>query len=396
MDFFASESQFLDHLIPIWREMGGEFTVSRPLYDHAVRRGIPLPERGPLPGDGPVLVASYGDIRKVRAAGRRRIAFIEHGIGQSYVGGSHPSYSGGGDRADIGLFLVPNENAASQWRRTYPQARVEVIGCPKLDAIPEYKPQDPPIVAVSFHWNCELVPETMGTFAQFSSGLPALASGFHVIGHGHPRAFSVDGLARRYYRMGIEPEYDFDQVLATAALYVCDNSSSLYEFAATGRPVVVLNGSGYRRDVDHGLRFWEASKVGVNCDDPRQLVAAVTEALQDDPQRRADREAALDIVYAYRHGAAARAAAVLADWEKESHHAIPAVQRRGVRAPRPESDRPSTVRRTRPGPGAYHHARRSQPPRRPAAGAVSRVLPAASETGEAEGSQGEAQADTAA
>jgi hypothetical protein len=55
------------------------------------------------------------------------------------------------------------------------------------------------------------------------------------------------------------------EVQRRAAVYVCDNSSSMYEFAATGRPVVVLDlpegrikGIGYRRNINHGLRFWDA------------------------------------------------------------------------------------------------------------------------------------------
>ena len=358
MDYFACESQFLDHLLPIWRLTGGQFTVGRSIYDHAIRRGVRPADRGPLPGDDPILVASYGDIKKVRAVGRTRIAFIEHGIGQSYIGSNHGSYSGGIDRDDIGLFLVPNEHAARQWRQNYPDARVEIVGCPKLDDVPERQTGET-TVAVSFHWNCELVPETMGTFSDFGAALPALAKRYHVIGHGHPRAFSVDRLARRYYSMGIEVEQDFEQVLRRADLYICDNSSSLYEFAATGRPVVVLNGSRYRRDVHHGLRFWEAAGVGVNVDDPDRLVEAVAEALQDAPQRQQDREAALDIVYAHRHGAAARAASVLNDWasQKETRHVHPS-QPRGLRDPRPVRNGPSPVRRPRPGPAAYQSGRR--------------------------------------
>jgi len=40
----------------------------------------------------------------------------------------------------------------------------------------------------------------------------------------------------------------------------------------------------------------------------------VAEALRDSAKQRAAREKALDLVYAYRTGAAERAAAVLMDW----------------------------------------------------------------------------------
>ena len=108
----------------------------------------------------------------------------------------------------------------------------------------------------------------------------------------------------------------FDEVCRRADVYLNDASSTLFEFASTGRPVVVLNASFYRRKVHHGLRFWEASIVGVNCNiwDVRRLPAIVDEALADPPAQKERRERALDMVYAYRTGAAERAAAVLMDW----------------------------------------------------------------------------------
>ena len=78
--------------------------------------------------------------------------------------------------------------------------------------------------------------------------------------------------------------------------------------------MVVLNSPRYRRNIDHGLRFWEASGVGINVAVTDDLEDAVRLALTDPPEQRAAREAALDLVYAYRTGGAARAAAALVDW----------------------------------------------------------------------------------
>jgi UDP-N-acetylglucosamine:LPS N-acetylglucosamine transferase len=121
-----------------------------------------------------------------------------------------------------------------------------------------------------------------------------------------------------YYRAaGIEFVRDFDEVCRRADVYVCDNSSTLFEFASTGRPVVVMNDVSWRRNVHHGLRFWDAAHVGVNVDRADGLVDAVALALEDRAEQRAARSDALDIVYVYRTGAAAGAAAIGA-WSREA------------------------------------------------------------------------------
>jgi UDP-N-acetylglucosamine:LPS N-acetylglucosamine transferase len=121
-------------------------------------------------------------------------------------------------------------------------------------------------------------------------------------------------MSKRYRLAGIPFVPEFADVCRRADVYVCDNSSTLFAFAATGRPVVVLNPPWYDKRVDHGLRFWEAADVGVQCNDPADLPAAIDKALRDTPAQRKRREAALDLVYAYREGAAQRAADVLTEW----------------------------------------------------------------------------------
>jgi glycosyltransferase involved in cell wall biosynthesis len=87
-----------------------------------------------------------------------------------------------------------------------------------------------------------------------------------------------------------------------ADLYIMDHMSTLYEFASTGRPVVVLNTPWYRRDVEHGLRFWEYADVGVNCEHPNDLEKCINLALQDPLEQKMKRERACNAVYAYRDG----------------------------------------------------------------------------------------------
>jgi CDP-glycerol glycerophosphotransferase (TagB/SpsB family) len=168
------------------------------------------------------------------------------------------------------------------------------------------------VVAVSFHWDCQVAQETRSSFIFFRSGL-ALSKNYKLIGHGHPRMF--DRLKPWYDRKGIETERSFTEVLKKADLYVCDNSSSLFEFAATGRPVVVMNPPFYRRGIRHGLRFWDAADVGLSLERPSDFNTVVLRALKDPAQSKVNRAAALDLVYSHRDGTSAeRAASALVDW----------------------------------------------------------------------------------
>lgn len=282
------------------------------------------------------LVPSYGALIRARRMGYTRIVLAQHGAGQSYAGETRtarqPGYPGGKDNADVGLFLVPNESSAHRWRSAYPKTPVAVVGCPKLETLPRKRdarnltgeveprlvdPQAPhpapgttrlapsnPIIAVSFHWAAHFSPESGSAFQHFWPGVLRLQKlGYTVIGHGHPLRTDLPGW---YQRHGIEYVKTFDEVCRRADVYVCDNSSTIFEFASTGRPVVLLNSPQYRKRISHGLRFWEAADVGVQVDSVDDVPAAIERALSEDWTAR--REAALDKVYAYRSGAARRAA----------------------------------------------------------------------------------------
>jgi hypothetical protein len=257
---------------------------------------------------------------------------MEHGCGQSFgaIGDeSHwgrrsrisSSYAGGQNRP-AELFLHPGPHPASRDRAAYPAARVEIVGCPKLDSLPrEPERSSEPVVAISFHWPAPICPETKPAATDFKAALRELAKRYRVIGHGHPRFLlnphrqgHLGALAAWYQGMGIEVEPSFVEVCRRADVYLNDCSSTLFEFASTSRPVVVLNSPQYRRNVNHGLRFWEAATVGVQVSPRDCLADAVTQALADSPEQQAAREAALDLVYAYRSGGAERAAAALVDW----------------------------------------------------------------------------------
>jgi hypothetical protein len=331
IDVLAGEPQFVDHLAPVFLalpdELRGDFIVAPGrrsrisgdgLLGRAARRKVLAVTESEDP-TRPVLVASWGDHKRSRQMGRTRIARMEHGIGQSFVDSTHPSYAGGEGCEDVGIFLVPNQPSADRWQAAYPAARVEVVGCPKLDTLPRRRSGPKPVVAVSFHWGLGIpkpgpLVESLGSFPEYKAALSKLAHTHRLIGHGHPRMMPF--LERYYRRLRIPVVEDFADVCHEADLYVCDTNSTIYEFASTGRPVVVVNGKHFRRDVVHGLRFdWgPVTNVGVQCDRPEDLTTAVQQALKDTPEQQARREAALDIVYPVRSGAAELAAAALTRW----------------------------------------------------------------------------------
>jgi hypothetical protein len=261
-----------------------------------------------LPPDLDVtLVAGHTDV--VRASGK--VVLMQHGAGQSYST-DHRNYAGGKGNGSVGLFLTPNEHSADRWRRAYPLTPVATVGCPKLDSLPTRSPTRPyPVVALSFHFDLPLFPETRSALAWYLPALRELAERYTVIGTGHPRRRD---LARIYGKHGIEYVPDFAEVCRRADVLAFDNTSAGFEFAATGRPVVVMDAPWYRSEARHGLRFWEAADVGVRVSVPSALAPAIDRALELKTDDVARREEALDVVYAYRTGAAQRAADAIMEW----------------------------------------------------------------------------------
>jgi hypothetical protein len=279
---YASRTHYADHLAPVVARLPPDLDVA--------------------------LVASYKDLTIARAK-HRRIVLLQHGAGQSYSN-DNPAYPGGRDNEAVGLFLVPGEHAAQRWRARYPAARVEVVGTPRLDVLPD-RGEGPLTVAVSWHWNGPGM--SASAFPWFRDAVVAASRELHLIGHGHPRRKDLPSF---YAKHDIEYVPTFDEVCRRADVYVCDNSSTIFEFAATGRPVVLMNAPKhvYPRDVSHGLRFWDAAHVGEQVDHAPDLLPAIRRALEHRPEDIAAREDALEAVYTYRGGAAQRAADVIVEW----------------------------------------------------------------------------------
>lgn len=241
---------------------------------------------------GPVVAASWADAMTAHQAGARNIVLMEHGAGQSYSS-RHRSYPGGQDRNKLALVLAPNEQAAERHRKFYrSDPKVAVVGCPKVDAFTRLNPKPcgyPPVVAFSTHWDCRVSPEAGSAWSHNRQPLvgPAMLDELvrmrdlgviDLLGHAHPRI--MDEVRPAYIEREV-PIVTFNEVVERADLYMMDNSSTLFEFAALDRPVIVVDSPRYRPRVNHGLRFWTHADVGVRISKPSEVARAVMLALED-------------------------------------------------------------------------------------------------------------------
>jgi hypothetical protein len=302
VDFFARRSHYVDHLLPVWNAL--DESERGTFYQQVA--GVPR-------GSNPMLVCGVSDLQVAHLADpKRRFIFMEHGVGITY--GAHQAYAGGGGlRRKVDLFLAPNKIVREKTEQAIPGVKQVVIGTPKMDRFFTTKDtiehKEKPIVCISFHWDGSRVqPEAGNAFEHFRKILPVLAQwrGFKLIGHGHPRA--IDQFAKVYEHLGIEVERDFDQVMKRADVYVCDNSSTIYEFCVTGRPVVIMNSPHYRKHMHWGIRFWQYTDIGRMVDEPSELLVAILQALEYPEEWDEEREAMIADLYPFLGSAAARAA----------------------------------------------------------------------------------------
>lgn len=297
--FYASERQYAEHLIEIYKFLarmspkGTFYGSARVVAWLKARHGIDALSSMP-PQNCYVVVAAFSDLEFMRP---RLCALVNHGSGQTYWGDPktyrHPSYSGGMNRERVTLYVCPNEMDAARNLYFYPGAEAIVAGLPKV--IPNNK-DGRDAIAFSFHWDGHLIPEMRWAFPHFGSAVKAISKQYKVIGHGHPRVWLF--LKDWYEEVGIEPVANFDDVCRRALLYCADNTSTLYEFTLTGRPVLVMNAPWYRKNVHHGLRFWNLVP-GVQIDDPSWLQKGVDLALSDPQLIKEARQRISKMIYPY-------------------------------------------------------------------------------------------------
>lgn len=303
VQFLATEPHFDDHLRPVWQQ----------IPQHA--RGIITAKPEELDPDTPTAVAAWGSYRQAlqRIAHSTPVVFFEHGAGFTYnTPQPHPSYAGGPGRQRVDLFLNTNGFVDEKNRAAYPHTASAIVGSPKMDKLSAAPPPDPnaPIktVAFSWHWECKVAPETRMAFPHYKHKLGTIAARNHdlwtPVGHAHPRAWRW--VEPHYRRLRWPIQKDFNTIAATAHAYVCDTSSTIYEMAALDRPVIILNAPWYRRNVSHGLRFWD-HLPGPTVDEPFHLADTIRRALTDD-QHAEQRRTISELVYPHRGQAARRAA----------------------------------------------------------------------------------------
>lgn len=332
-DFVCTQSHFAEHMRPVYealpKECRGKFITRRPA--------------GKIDLEEFAVVASISDLYRVHkkhraiyatgtelvSVGKAKVALFEHGAGYTFIGSTRSSsYAGGQGRSNVSILPAVNRWVQAANAKYYPRIPGPIVGSPKMDKVGKIRRRrkEKPVVCVSFHWDCKIANETRWALPHFLKALPDLGKTeeFEVIGHGHPRHWR--SFERIFSRAGIEPVSSFEQVCKRADLYVNDSSSTIFEFAATGRPVVVLNAPWYRRQVSHGLRFWDYADVGVNVDGPGDLLPGIVRALEDSEEQQARRREAVAEVYPHRGRSAERAAAVLLDWAernvngRDQHH----------------------------------------------------------------------------
>ena len=285
----CSQPQFYRHVRPVYEALPQD-----------LRGGVirdPRGRTGDLPADDIILVGGFGNIASARG---RRVVYVEHGAGQTYsdlrpkVRGNYP---GGIHTPNVIGYISPNPHVADLWDR--PSV---VVGCPAVDDLHVGLVNN---VVITFHWDAVLVsPEARSAHPHYLEHLHEIiqwvreSTWLKPLGHWHPR----DIKARVWWEhLGVETEADPDRALEGAALVIADNTSFGYEAALLGIPNIALNAPWYRRDVDHGLRFWD-HPPGLMVDDADQLMSRPVEAWIDDPVNRTIRDAAARRAYGLPHG----------------------------------------------------------------------------------------------
>jgi hypothetical protein len=316
IDFFAGEEHFFDHISPIWRELPehlkGTFYVRKRVEEkRAKSSGIPYVVGEPTNSEL-CLVASIGDYR----ATTKDVVFMEHGIGHQYSN-NNAGYAGGAGKDRAILFLNQHHITDERNLKTYPNVPHAIIGTPKMDKVQRtgwtvHKRK--PVVCMSFHWDCKVSPETRSSYPFYKKMIPILyklKKDFDFVLHAHPKNGFQDEVKHDFPEITFIDK--FEDVMKIADVYVIDNSSTMYEFLVTGKPIVVLNCPYYRFDVNHGIRFWDYIG-GMQVNRTKDLIPTILDTIAFPTQLQDLRDEIVSELYPYYPNATERAVKVLVEF----------------------------------------------------------------------------------
>lgn len=254
---FGSETHYREHVQAVWKHLPDTL------------RGQWFPKHTDIPRADPddiVMIGGYADVELVP---NHRIIYVEHGAGQRYVGlKEHHQFHYHGSRHPnrVVAYISPRQEVADSWDRP-----AFAAGSPVCDSCELYGEEG--VVALTFHWDAPNVcPETRSAMPHYYDRMGEIvaalrAEGYEVIGHRHPK---MRGLRWETWDV---PEVDVDIVRKRASILIADNTSLMYEMSYLFRKVIALNAPWFRRDVEHGLRFW--NWYGPAVDGPEQLLESI-------------------------------------------------------------------------------------------------------------------------
>jgi hypothetical protein len=263
----ASEPHYERHTRAIWRRLHpsirGEMRVGRA----ATPRGIPRDEH--------IMVAGVMDIDRCR---EHRVIYVEHGAGQSYLGDPESKHSAfyphaGAQHPDnVVAYVSPRKEIADAWGRP-----AIAVGCPALAPVVRSRAETAHYLTavITFHWDAYRVcSEARSARPHWIDHLHTIVGWLRnheikVVGHWHPRDREA---LQIWQNLGVETVRNPDEALERASLVIADNTSFMYEAAAVGCRVLTLNAPWYRKNVEHGLRFW-SHVPGTQVDDIDEILA---------------------------------------------------------------------------------------------------------------------------
>lgn len=269
VDFYATREWYVDHLAPIWQALPvqdrGTFylaplnTLTATARNYGISPEIRQPRRDRL-----TVVAGGAEL-----PGLRHAVLVEHGAGQTYLDVEHESWAGGPGREHVRLFVVPNETVEKANRTRYPDARY-LTAAPRVERLRQIPRARTPLIVFGRHWDSYLSPELQSAWPHYFDAIASFCQTFPAVTalHFHPRAADRGRILAAEW--GIPYIDTFDDVIRCVGLYVIDNSSTGYEAAACGIPVLWYNSPDWRRNVAHGLRFWDLPD-DVQADSPGDL-----------------------------------------------------------------------------------------------------------------------------